>query len=313
MIPLVFSIRSAAAFGARPPPAPAGPVRGRGAAARMLASSSAGWVPLVIWAAAVDPADVPMIRSASVTSSPASNRPAMTPISHALPADPPPPRTSARSPAARERPEASACWPALGRSPCPGASIAAAVNPSRGPSPATARRALETSPAMPSEVVVEVKCGAEEDVVFMGVAFRELPVGRSRWRLPQSRDRGRQGSTHCGYCVHGSHLLPMDHDRRDGSTPATRRATGIMPAAVSLSNAPPTATPSSVMSRFQRSWPVSGTTRTGHGAWRSTCWLTGPSTRAAGASLRAARTISWAPASRAAVISARPGSPAIVR
>ena len=54
-------------------------------------------VALVIWAAAVDPADVPMIRSASVTSIPASNRPAMTPITQALPADPPPPRTNARS------------------------------------------------------------------------------------------------------------------------------------------------------------------------------------------------------------------------
>jgi hypothetical protein len=85
-------------------------------------------------------------------------------------------------------------------------------------------------PAMP-EVVVEVKCRVEEGVVFMGVAFRELPVGRSRWRLPQSRDRGLQGSTHCGYCVHGSHLLPMDHDRRNASTPATRCATGIMPVA----------------------------------------------------------------------------------
>src|ERR1700693_878584 len=84
----------------------------------------------------------------------------------------------------------------------------------------------------------------------MGVAFRELPLGRSRWRLPQSRDRGLQGSTHCGYCVHGSHLLPMDHDRRHASTPATRCATGIMPVAVSLSNASPTATPSSVMSLF---------------------------------------------------------------
>jgi hypothetical protein len=47
----------------------------------------------------------------------------------------------------------------------------------------------------------------------MGVAFRELPVGRSRWRLPQSRDRELQGSTHCGYCVRGTHLLPIDHDR----------------------------------------------------------------------------------------------------
>jgi len=38
----------------------------------------------------------------------------------------------------------------------------------------------------------------------------------------------------------------MDHDRRDANTPATRRATGIMPVAVSL----PTATPASVTSRF---------------------------------------------------------------
>jgi hypothetical protein len=41
----------------------------------MSASSWVG-VALVIWAAAVDPADVPMIRSASVTSNPASNGPA---------------------------------------------------------------------------------------------------------------------------------------------------------------------------------------------------------------------------------------------
>jgi hypothetical protein len=74
----------------------------------MAASSSVG-VALVIWAAAVDPADVPMIRSASVTSNPASNRPAMTPINHALPADPPPPRTNARSPAAGARLVASIC------------------------------------------------------------------------------------------------------------------------------------------------------------------------------------------------------------
>ena len=42
----------------------------------------------------------------------------------------------------------------------------------------------------------------------------------------------------------------MDHDRQDVSTPATRCAADIMPVAVSLSNAPPTATPSSVMGRF---------------------------------------------------------------
>ena len=122
----------------------------------MWASSWVGLAP-VIWAAAVDPADVPMIRSASVTSNPASKRPAMTPISHALPADPPPPRTNARSPAACNRLVASTC----GRS---------------------------WSDLDGSEAVVEFGCRGEEDVVFMGVAFRELPVGRSRWRLRQSRD-----------------------------------------------------------------------------------------------------------------------------
>src|ERR1700691_485562 len=189
MISLVLRIWSATGpMGTRPPPDPTGPVRGWGAAERMSAGSGVG-LALVIWAAAVDPADVPMIRSAWVTSNPASNRPAMTPIDHALPADPPPPRTTARSPAARARLEASTCWSDLGR----------------------------------SEVVVEVRCRVEEGVVFMGVAFRDLPVRRSRWRLPQSRDRGLQGSTHCGYCGHGSHLLPMDHDRRKVSTPATRR------------------------------------------------------------------------------------------
>ena len=86
---------------------------------------------------------------------------------------------------------------------------------------------------MPSEVLVELMRGAEEGVVFMGVAFRGLPSGRSRLRLPQSRDRALQGSTHYGYCVHGSHLLPMDHDHGNDRTPATRLAIGIKPVAVS--------------------------------------------------------------------------------
>src|SRR5690554_2934052 len=55
-----------------------------------------------------------MIRSAVDTSSPASYRPAMTPISQALPIDPPPPRTNARSPMAGIRMLASICG-----SPCP--------------------------------------------------------------------------------------------------------------------------------------------------------------------------------------------------
>jgi hypothetical protein len=48
----------------------------------------------------------------------------------------------------------------------------------------------------------------------------------------------------------------MDHDRQDVSTPATRCAAGIMPVAVSLSNAPPTATPSSVMGLVSIVHPV---------------------------------------------------------
>ena len=189
----------------------------------MAAYSSAGRVPLVIWAATVDPADVPMTRSASVTSTPASDRPAMRPSSHALPAAPPPARTKARLLELPACAAASACWPGIGQFPCRGVRVT----------------------AMPPEVVAELMLGVEEGVVFMGVAFRGLPVGRSQLRLPQSRDHDLQGSTHYGYCVHGSHLLPMDHEDGNDRTPATRCAIGIRPAAVSLSNA----TPSSVMGR----------------------------------------------------------------
>src|SRR5580692_12835521 len=53
-------------------------------------------MPLRTCAAAVAPDDVPISRSAaSVISMPASASPAMTPIVHACPADPPPPRTRA--------------------------------------------------------------------------------------------------------------------------------------------------------------------------------------------------------------------------
>jgi hypothetical protein len=41
----------------------------------------------------------------------------------------------------------------------------------------------------------------------------------------------------------------MDHDHWNDRTPATRCATAIKPVAVSLANAPPTATRSSVMGR----------------------------------------------------------------
>jgi hypothetical protein len=130
----------------------------------MVASRSVGETPLVIWAAAVEPADVPTVRSAAVTSSPASKRPAIRPISHALPTDPAPPRTNARS-----------------------------------------------------QWGVEVMCGVEEGGVFMGVAFREVRVGRSRWRLPQSRSWLVEGAP-CRYCVHGSHLLSIDRGRGNGIT-----------------------------------------------------------------------------------------------
>jgi hypothetical protein len=61
----------------------------------MASKSSIGLAP-ASWAAAVDPADVPMVSSGVATSSPASKRPATTPMSHALPVEPPPPRTNAR-------------------------------------------------------------------------------------------------------------------------------------------------------------------------------------------------------------------------
>jgi hypothetical protein len=79
-----------------------------------------------------------------------------------------------------------------------------------------------------------VKCRLEEGVVFKGVAFRELRVGRSRWRLPQSRHPGLQGSTHCGYCVHGSHLLPMDYDPPNISVPATATRSSVMSPTIPL-------------------------------------------------------------------------------
>ncbi len=95
MMALVVSMWFVAGLVAAAPGSdPGGRVRSGGVASRTAASSSAGVAP-VTCAAAVDPAEVPMMRSAAVTSSPASQRPAMTPISHALPADPPPPRTNA--------------------------------------------------------------------------------------------------------------------------------------------------------------------------------------------------------------------------
>src|ERR1700733_8611669 len=186
----------------------------------MAAYSSAGPLPLVIGAAAVDPADVPMMRSAWVTSTPASDRPAMRPSCHALPAAPPPARTRARLAELPASPMASTCWPGTGQFPCRGVRVT----------------------AVPSEVVVELMRGVEEGVVSMRVAFRGLPAGRSRLRLPQSRDPALQGSTHYGYCAHGSHLPPMDHDHGNDRTPPTRCAIarGHAPRAADDSNTAPT-------------------------------------------------------------------------
>src|SRR6516225_6847381 len=117
----------------------------------MAAYSSAGRVPLVIWAATVDPADVPMMRSASVTSTSASDRPAMRPSSHALPAAPPPARTRARLSELPACLVAPACWPGIGQFP---------------------GRGVRVTP-MPSEVVVELMRGAGEGVVFMELPFAD--------------------------------------------------------------------------------------------------------------------------------------------
>jgi hypothetical protein len=74
-------------------------------------------------------------------------------------------------------------------------------------------------------VVADVTDRLEKGVAFMGVALRELPLWRSRWRLAESRDRVLRGSTHFGYCVHGSHLLLIDHDQGDSNTALTGCAT----------------------------------------------------------------------------------------
>ena len=212
MIVLVLSRWSATGlFGTRPRSDPTGPVRCWGAAARMAASSSVGVAP-AIWAAAVEPADVPMVRSA---------------VGHVQPGieqagdDADQPRVAGRSAATEDQ-----------------RSLARGAHP-----PCGVDLRLILVGLGRSEAVVEVGCGVEEGVVFMGVAFRELPGGRSRWRLAQSRDRGLQGSAQCGYCVHGSHLLPTDHDRRDASTTGDAVRNRHQADCRSLSNALPTATP----------------------------------------------------------------------
>jgi hypothetical protein len=121
----------------------------------MAAYSSAGRVPLVIWAATVDPADVPMMRSASVTSTPASDRPAMRPSSHALPAAPPPARTKARLFELPACLVASTCWSGIAQFPCRGVRVT----------------------AMPSEVVVELMRGVEEGVCSWESPFADCLSG----------------------------------------------------------------------------------------------------------------------------------------
>src|SRR3954451_5935086 len=91
----------------------------------MAAYSSAGRVLLVTWAATVDPADVPMMRSAPVTSTPASDRPAMSPSSHALPAAPAPARTKARLCELPACLAASTCRPGIDQFPCRGVRVTA--------------------------------------------------------------------------------------------------------------------------------------------------------------------------------------------
>jgi hypothetical protein len=78
---------------------------------------------------------------------------------------------------------------------------------------------------MTSAVVAELMRAVEEEVVFMGVAFRELRVGRSQLRLPQSRDRGLQESTHL--TILRTWVSPPAHRSRSpemSSGPATLRA-----------------------------------------------------------------------------------------
>ena len=171
----------------------------------MAAYSPAGRIPLVIWAAAVDPADVPIMRSASVRSTPASATPAMRPSSHALPAAP-----------ARREPRLAclSCPPVLRRRPA-------------GPVPASSSCRGVRVTAMPSEVVGELMRGVGEGAVFTGsrlsrIAYRALPVTTTS--VARSCPAG---STHYRHCVHGSHLLPVEHDDGNARTLATRCAIGI--------------------------------------------------------------------------------------
>ena len=67
-----------------------------------------------------------------------------------------------------------------------------------------------------------MKCRVEKGVVFMGVAFRELPGGRSGGDYLSRAIVDCRGAPTVDTAFMGSHLLPTDHDREDASTPAAR-------------------------------------------------------------------------------------------
>lgn len=96
------SVTSASSFAPNSKTSASAPSRGV-STSRWNARSTRVWksvgrsTPLLICAATTDPAEVPNRNSASVTSTPASARPASTPVAQGIPATPPPPRTSAPS------------------------------------------------------------------------------------------------------------------------------------------------------------------------------------------------------------------------
>src|SRR4029453_16222769 len=77
----------------------------------------------------------------------------------------------------------------------------------------------------------------------MGVASRELPGGALPMATTSVARSWTAGEHPLRIRVHGSHLLPMDHDRRNDRSPAPGCATGISPVAVSPPAAQPPPTP----------------------------------------------------------------------
>lgn len=60
----------------------------------------------------------------------------------------------------------------------------------------------------------------------MGVALRELPDSALPVATSSAARSWTAGSTHCGYSIHGSHLLRPGHDHGNLGTPAGPGATG---------------------------------------------------------------------------------------